>query len=294
MAFCRPARLRPARAGSQGEKRANVFERYTEKARRVIFFARYEASQYGSPYIETEHLLLGVCREGLTVREILKDADSNSAIRSEIERHTTRKNPKPSSVEIPLSANAKKVLHFAAEEADRLARRQITAAHMLLGILRAEDSLGAEMAKARGLHLDKIREKLAAIHELPAAAERNRKRAAPIVEAFLAGLNSQGAGSLMSFFARRALVIEVHGNRWTYDELAENFASVFAPYAKKNATYVVEETIIDSTDHLMAVVLWKNALVASMERTWMHRMTVVFVPREEWEIVSVEATSVEP
>ena len=39
----------------------NMFERYTEKARRVIFFARYEASQFGSPYIETEHLLLGLC-----------------------------------------------------------------------------------------------------------------------------------------------------------------------------------------------------------------------------------------
>src|SRR6267378_6748336 len=63
MAFCGLARLRPPRAGSRGEKRANVFERYTEKARRVIFFARYEASQYGSQYIETEHLLLGLMRE---------------------------------------------------------------------------------------------------------------------------------------------------------------------------------------------------------------------------------------
>src|SRR5271156_932282 len=43
--------------------RGNMFERYTEKARRVIFFARYEASQFGSPYIETEHLLLGLLRE---------------------------------------------------------------------------------------------------------------------------------------------------------------------------------------------------------------------------------------
>ncbi len=50
-----------------------MFERYTEGARRVIFFARYEASQYGSPYIETEHLLLGLLRQGdyleLTIRE---------------------------------------------------------------------------------------------------------------------------------------------------------------------------------------------------------------------------------
>jgi len=57
---------------------------------------------------------------------------------------------------------------------------------------------------------------------------------------------------------------------------------------------VVEETIIDGSDHLMAVVLWKNALVASMDRAWMHRMTVVLVPSEEWDIVTVQATPVEP
>jgi hypothetical protein len=44
-----------------------MFERYTEKARRVIFFARYEASQFGSPYIESEHLLLGIVREDKTL-----------------------------------------------------------------------------------------------------------------------------------------------------------------------------------------------------------------------------------
>ena len=50
-----------------------MFERYTEKARRVIFFARYEASQFGSPYIETEHLLLGLLREdkALTNRQAI-------------------------------------------------------------------------------------------------------------------------------------------------------------------------------------------------------------------------------
>jgi ATP-dependent Clp protease ATP-binding subunit ClpC len=47
-----------------------MFERYTPKARRAIFFARYEASQYGSPYIESEHLLLGVMREDSAVRKI--------------------------------------------------------------------------------------------------------------------------------------------------------------------------------------------------------------------------------
>jgi hypothetical protein len=93
----------------------------------------------------------------------------------------------------------------------------------------------------------------------------------PVLEEFLTGLKSQSAAYLMSFFAKRAQIVDVHGKRWTYDELAPNFESVFAPYAKKNATYVIEETLVDTSDHLVAVVLWKNALVASMERIWMHR-----------------------
>ena len=62
-----------------------MFERYTEKARRVIFFARYEASQFGSPYIETEHLLLGLLREdkALTNR-FLRSHASVESIRKQI------------------------------------------------------------------------------------------------------------------------------------------------------------------------------------------------------------------
>src|ERR1700743_2900053 len=67
-----------------------MFERYTEKARRVIFFARYEASQFGSPFIETEHLLLGLLREdkALTNRFLRSHAAVDS-IRKQIEGHTT-------------------------------------------------------------------------------------------------------------------------------------------------------------------------------------------------------------
>jgi len=71
-----------------------MFERYTEKARRVIFFARYEASQFGSPYIETEHLLLGLLREdkALTNR-FLRSHASVESIRKQIRRphHDPRK-----------------------------------------------------------------------------------------------------------------------------------------------------------------------------------------------------------
>ena len=67
-----------------------MFERYTEKARRVIFFARFEASQFGSPNIESEHLLLGLLREdkGLTNR-FLRSHVAVESIRKQIEAQTT-------------------------------------------------------------------------------------------------------------------------------------------------------------------------------------------------------------
>ena len=63
-----------------------MFQRFTENARRVIFYARYEASQYGSPYIEPEHLLLGLCRDdkGL-LRHFTAKAGGAIEIRAEIE-----------------------------------------------------------------------------------------------------------------------------------------------------------------------------------------------------------------
>jgi ATP-dependent Clp protease ATP-binding subunit ClpC len=63
-----------------------MFERYTEKARRVIFFARYEASQFGSPYIETEHLLLGLLRENHVIAAKFLPAESSvEVIRQKVE-----------------------------------------------------------------------------------------------------------------------------------------------------------------------------------------------------------------
>jgi len=103
-----------------------MFERYTEKARRVIFFARYEASQYGSPYIETEHLLLGIMREDRAlVKQFLGQSNAESEIRAEIEKHIPPRERISTSVEVPLTSDSIKVLHFAAEEAERLAQRYV-------------------------------------------------------------------------------------------------------------------------------------------------------------------------
>ena len=98
-----------------------MFERYTEKARRVIFFARYEASQFGSPYIETEHLLLGLLREDKALaNRFLRSHAAVESIRKQIEGHTTIREKVSTSVDLPLSHECKRVLAYAAEEAERL------------------------------------------------------------------------------------------------------------------------------------------------------------------------------
>jgi ATP-dependent Clp protease ATP-binding subunit ClpC len=138
-----------------------MFERYTEKARRVIFFARYEASQFGSPCIETEHLLLGLLREdkALTNR-FLRSAASVESIRKQIETHTTLREKVSTSVDLPLSHECKRVLAYGAEEAERLNHKHIGTEHLLLGLLREEKSLAADILGERGLRLSQVREEI--------------------------------------------------------------------------------------------------------------------------------------
>jgi ATP-dependent Clp protease ATP-binding subunit ClpC len=154
-----------------------MFERYTEKARRVIFFARYEASQFGSPYIETEHLLLGLLREdkALTNR-FLRSHASVESIRKQIEGHTTIREKVSTSVDLPLSNECKRVLAYAAEEAERLSHKHIGTEHLLLGLLREEKCFAAEILHERGLRLLAIREELArATQEKAPPSQRNRE-----------------------------------------------------------------------------------------------------------------------
>lgn len=138
-----------------------MFERYTEKARRVIFFARYEASQYGSSEIDTEHLLLGLLREaknildwtpGLTADELRKRIDDRSL-------HLT---PIPTNVDLPLSSAAQKALKSAADNADRMGHRHIGTEHIFLGILHVHDSFASQLLREAGADEDNIREHLAA------------------------------------------------------------------------------------------------------------------------------------
>jgi len=154
-----------------------MFEKFTEKARRVVFFARYEASQFGSPYIETEHLLLGLLREDKALsNRFLGPPGAPEAIRREIEQHTTIREKIHTSVDLPLSNENKRVLAYAAEEAEQLSHHHIGTEHLLLGLLREEKCFAAKVLHDHDVHFDRVREELRGFpHEPPESQERARQ-----------------------------------------------------------------------------------------------------------------------
>ena len=138
-----------------------MFERYCEAARRTLFFARFETSQLGGVAIETEHVLLGLLRDnkGLT-RTIFTRAQLTYAdVHREIEARGAGERVS-TSVEIPFSAETKRVLQYAAAEADRLHHAHIGTEHLLLGVVREEPSVAASILTRHGLTLERTRESI--------------------------------------------------------------------------------------------------------------------------------------
>lgn len=137
-------------------------ERYTESARRAVFFARFEASQFGCPQIETEHLLLGLLREDepLAVR-FLGSRASVESIRREIEDQPLLRKSSPSEADPPFSPECGRALERAAAEADRLGRRRIGTEHLLLALLQEDAGFAGQLLREQGLTLEAVRDQIA-------------------------------------------------------------------------------------------------------------------------------------
>ncbi|PYQ11194.1 MAG: ATP-dependent Clp protease ATP-binding subunit ClpC, partial [Acidobacteria bacterium] len=170
-----------------------MFERYTERARRVIFFARYEASQLGSSSIETEHLLLGLIREGkgLTSRIFSKSHLSMESIRKEIEGRALYRDKVSTSVDIPLSSESKRTLGYASEEAERMLHNYIGTEHILLGLMREEKSVAAAILAEKGMRLSAVREDI--VQLLNEKANIGKAKETPLLSEFSRDLTEAAA-----------------------------------------------------------------------------------------------------
>jgi ATP-dependent Clp protease ATP-binding subunit ClpA len=138
------------------------FERYSVKARRVIFFARYEASHFGAGKIEPEHLLLGMIREAAwRIYELLGKEVAWTELAELVKARLEPANPQvATSVDIPLSDDSRNVLKAAEDECDALGGGQIGISHLLLGILNQPDGFPALLLRERGADPVAIRRKM--------------------------------------------------------------------------------------------------------------------------------------
>jgi len=185
-----------------------MFERYTERARRVLFFARYEATQLGSHSIETEHLLLGLIREGkgLTSRIFARSHLSLESIRKEIEGRTVFRDKVSTSVDIPFSPETKRVLQFSAEEADRLLHTYIGTEHLLLGLLREEQSVASSILFEKGMRLTSVRDDI--VQLLNEKTTPVRPKETPLLAEFSRDLTDAAGRHQLDPLVGRALEVE--------------------------------------------------------------------------------------
>lgn len=135
-----------------------MFERYTEKARRAIFFARGEAGLFGSPYIESEHLLLGLLGENKAL--LHTHCGTIESVRKQIEAQTPLREKIPTSIDLPVSDECERIFVYAAQEASNLSHKHIGTEHLVLGVLRVQDCFAAALLRERGITLEMYREEI--------------------------------------------------------------------------------------------------------------------------------------
>jgi ATP-dependent Clp protease ATP-binding subunit ClpC len=190
-----------------------MFERFTERSRRVIFFARYEALQYGSAVIAPEHLLLGLMREDKTISARFfpnRNSLTVETIRQEIESRINVKERIPQSAELHLSPETKRILFYANEESRKLNTRGVGPEHLLAGLLREERTIAAEILFQFGLRILDVRGEISRQTGLPPSLEPKHKRESdtPSLDEFTRDLTADAAEGKLDPLIGRETEIE--------------------------------------------------------------------------------------
>ena len=137
-----------------------MFERFTDRARKVMALANQEAQRFNHEYIGTEHVLLGLVKEGSGVgANVLKNLDVDlRKVRLEVEKLVKSGPEMVTMGKLPQTPRAKKVIEYAIEEARNLNHNYVGTEHLLLGLLREQDGVAAQVLMNLGLKLYEVRE----------------------------------------------------------------------------------------------------------------------------------------
>jgi ATP-dependent Clp protease ATP-binding subunit ClpC len=163
-----------------------MFERFTDKGRKIIILAREEAERHQNDYLGTEHLALAILREtdGIALAILKKMGLSPEQVRLEIERNLPSGGSTMTFGEIPFTPRVKKVIEFAVEEARLLGHNHIGSEHLLLGLLREEEGIGGKILRSLGANLLTARQLTVNFLRKSVPREREKKSNTPALEEF--------------------------------------------------------------------------------------------------------------
>ena len=153
------------------------FEKFSERARRVLSLAQEEAQRFNHNYIGTEHILLGLVREteGVAARVLLNLNVELVKVRSAVEFIIGR-GERPTPGEIGLTPRAKKVIELAVDEARRLNHHYIGTEHLLIGLMREGEGVAAGVLESLGVGLEKVREETNSIIQKQSSSQSSSSR----------------------------------------------------------------------------------------------------------------------
>ncbi len=139
-----------------------MFDRFTDRARKVMTLAKQEAQRFNHEYIGTEHILLGLIQEGSGVAaSVLKNLGIDlRKIRSEIEKLVKGSATMVTTGQLPFTPRAKKVLELSVEEASQLGHNYIGTEHLLLGLIKENEGIAARVLTNLGVKLEDVREEV--------------------------------------------------------------------------------------------------------------------------------------
>src|SRR2546426_8159831 len=156
----------------------DMFERFTDRARKVMALANQEAQRFNHEYIGTEHILLGLVKEGSGVgANVLKNLDVDlRKNRLEVEKLVKSGPDMVTMGKLPHTPRAKKVIEFSIEEARNLNHNYVGTEHILLGLLREQEGVAAQVLMNLGVKLQDVRHEVLNLlgHDLEAESEEER------------------------------------------------------------------------------------------------------------------------
>lgn len=274
-----------------------MFERFTERARRAVFFARYEACQLGSPTIESDHLLLGVMREDPALFFRPDETPRPSDLKKAISANLKVGPPIGISVDIPLSADCKRAIVQAAEEAQRLGSHTVGCEHILIGLMRQEESDTAHAMKEGGMKLSALRTAAAKPGSVEGSDTEALAKAVEYIFKVMEFMwNEQNLDGFASLFSPAADFVDVSGSQLTGGPQIAEATHAFDRLGNDLSTIklISHSMLMAGEDSCVSRIKWEVQVRESGRRVGSVIMTAAMERAgDAWKIVAAQNTRVE-